>query len=565
MDNSRFTARLAAALLACAGLACEDTVTPGSPARPLSQIQVTYLCGNDFTIQNASPQSIIIRYLVLHTDEAGELLLPGGSEGSAGITRLTTLMQGSLHVSTTDGQTEAVENQALACPLDRLFQPQATVGQWTSPFPWPHVAVHLHLLPSGQVLSWGRQGAPQVYDPATTTFREVPSATNVFCAGHTFLSDGRLLVTGGHQGDRRGVRDANLFDHGTHSWFSVPQMSYARWYPTNTTLPNGEVLSLAGTNEEGEDVETPEVWNGSSWRRLTGARRALPYYPRTFVAPNGLVFYAGELAQSAYLDPSGAGTWTPLATSSYGRRDYGSAVMYAPGRVMIVGGSDPPDGEPTRTVELIDLNDPAPSWRYSKPMAHPRRHHNATLLPDGQILVTGGTRSAGFSDLTGAVHAAELWDPEREHWSLLAENQVSRGYHSTTLLLPDGRVLHAGSGDGPGVPRELSAELFSPPYLFRGDRPVIDESPETISYGQPFLISTSDAGQIIRVTLVRLSSVTHAFDQSQRFMELDFRRSVGGLTVTAPESNAAAPPGPYMLATLNSAGVPSVARIIKVE
>jgi hypothetical protein len=277
------------------------------------------------------------------------------------------------------------------------------------------------------------------------------------------------------------------------------------------------------------------------------------------------VFYAGELEESGYLDPSGNGRWIPVATSLYGRRDYGSAVMYAPGKVMILGGSDPPDGEPTRSVELIDLNDAAPSWRYTQQMSHARRHLNATLLLDGQILVTGGTRSAGFSDRSGAVHAAELWDPATEQWTQLAENQVSRVYHSTTLLLPDGRVQHAGSGDGPGVPRELTAELFSPPYLFRGVRPVIDDVPETISYGQPFPITTSDAGQVVRVTLLRLSSVTHAFDQSQRFVELAFRRTAGGLTVTAPAANVVAPPGPYLLAILNSAGIPSVAQILQLR
>jgi hypothetical protein len=251
-----------------------------------------------------------------------------------------------------------------------------------------------------------------------------------------------------------------------------------------------------------------------------------------------------------------------VATSNYGRRDYGSAVMYRPGKVMIVGGSNPPDGEPTRTAEVIDLNQPAPSWRYTEPMTYPRRQFNATLLPDGKVLVTGGTASAGFSELAGAVHAPELWDPATGKWSIMASNQVTRVYHSTTLLLPDGRILSTGSGDGPGLPRELNAEIFSPPYLFRGPRPVITGAPGEVGYGAAFYVPTPDAGRVARVTLVRLSSVTHAFDQNQRFSDLAFRKTAGGLTVAAPETRMGAPPGHYLLFILDGLDVPSSAKVI---
>jgi hypothetical protein len=280
------------------------------------------------------------------------------------------------------------------------------------------------------------------------------------------------------------------------------------------------------------------------------------------VAPNGLVFYAGELPQTAYLDPAGQGRWIPVAESRYGRRDYGSAVMYQPGKVMILGGSNPPDGLPTASAELIDLTVPNPTWQYTESMHHPRRHLNATLLPDGQVLVTGGTSSPGFSDPAGAVHTAELWNPTSRHWSELAANEVRRVYHSSTLLLPDGRVLHTGSGDGPGLPRQLNAELFSPPYLYHGPRPIIAESPDELGYSETFFIGTPDAPQVLRVTLVRLGSVTHAFDQSQLFAELDLRRTAGGITARTPESRIVAPPGPYLLTILNGAGVPSVSRVI---
>jgi galactose oxidase len=560
----RHRSSLLSLIIAAAG--CRDSSRTGPAESGPAQVSLTYLCGNNFDIRNETSAALTVSYTVVGTLEAGELLLPGGA-GAIRTTRLTTLHDGPVQLSYGDEQqVPAVANGRQPCAAPAWSdQGSATRGEWSAPFAWPVVAVHLHLLPNGKVLSWGRIGDPQIWDPVSGRFAAAPSSTMVFCSGHTFLPDGRLLVAGGHLDDQRGLPDVNIFDPILQTWQAAPRMQWARWYPTSTTLPDGELITLGGTDEHGAQVAVPEVWSGSSWRPLEGAARVLPYYPRTFVAPNGQVFYAGELAETGYLDPAGSGSWTVVATSNYGRRDYGSAVMYSPGRIMIVGGSDPPDGPPTNTAELIDLNQPDPVWRYTEPMAYARRQFNATLLADGEVLVSGGTSSPGFSDPAGAVHTAEVWDSQTEHWTSLASGRITRVYHSTTVLLPDGRVLHAGSGDGPGLPRELTAELFSPPYLFHGDRPVIADAPERLSYGQEFTVGTPDAGEIVQVNLIRLGSVTHAFDQSQRFLALNFRRSAGGLTVSTPSSGALAPPGPYMLAVLNGTGVPSVARIVSLQ
>ena len=130
--------------------------------------------------------------------------------------------------------------------------------------------------------------------------------------------------------------------------------------------------------------------------------------------------------------------------------------------------------------------------------------------------------------------------------------------------MPDGRILHTGSGDGPGLPRELNAEIFSPPYLFWGPRPSISGAPKAVAYGQQFFVATADAPRVVRATLVRLPAVTHGFDQNQRFLELDLQRAAGGLSLTAPVSGNLAPPGHYLLSILNGNGIPSVAWIIRI-
>ena len=553
------------AALLSSGFACDSSLTPDLPFDGTTPVAAAYVCGNDFDLQNRSPSALTVGYQVGGTSEQGELFLPPrSSESVPSMTRLTTLQSGTLQLFSDNQEVRSVTNAGIPCPPPAAnAEPQASQGEWSEKFEWPVVAVHLHLLPDGNVLSWGSLGDPQVWHPQTGAFTAAASASMVFCSGHAFLPDGRLMVAGGHITEQHGLPDANIFDPLSGAWTRMAPMSRGRWYPTVTTLADGQALALGGTDETSTPVETPEVWTGSAWRPLPGAAKLLPYYPRTFVAPNGLVFYAGELQQSAYLDTRDAGQWIGGAVSRYGRRDYGSAVMFSPGRVMIVGGSDPPDGVPTATAEVIDLSSDAAEWRYTQPMSQARRQFNTTLLPDGRVLATGGTSSAGFSDPSGAVREAEVWDPMTEAWSTLAASQVTRVYHSTALLLPDGRVLHSGSGDGAGLPRELNAEIFSPPYLFRGPRPSITTAPGSVSYAQRFPLATPEAPRVVRVTLVRIGSVTHGFDQNQRFIELSFQRSAGGLTVTAPANGNLAPPGDYLLFIVGSTGVPSVGKILR--
>jgi hypothetical protein len=253
--------------------------------------------------------------------------------------------------------------------------------------------------------------------------------------------------------------------------------------------------------------------------------------------------------------------------------------MYDSGKILVVGGGghtswptpDPKTATPTATAEIIDLDQTSPSWRSTGSMAHRRRHMNATVLPDGQVLATGGTQGGGFVNIDPglAVKAAEIWNPSTGQWRTLAANQIMRIYHSVSLLLPDGTVLHGSSGDAMAgttpVPPERNHEIFQPPYLFKGARPRISSAPSTVNYGETFSVATPNAAQITEVRWIRLGTVTHAFDAGQRANTLSFEINGGNVEVRAPVVPRQAPPGHYQLFILNRNGVPSAAKILRLR
>jgi galactose oxidase len=524
----------------------------------------------------------------------GTLTATTKANGSATFTDLGIAGTGPHTLRFTTGTVSATSSTVTLSALPS----EATTGKWDPPVPWDIVPLHLSLLPTAKLLGWGKfeldgsMGMPRVWDPTAgppTGARMVRADTMLFCSGHTLMADGRLMVSGGHKADDRGLDVTNIFDPVTESWVAgLPKMAKGRWYPTVTTLADGRVVTVAGRDTTSSVVLIPEVWENNHWVQLPGASLKLPYYPRQFVAPNGKLFYAGERIKARYLDvdavtANGRGRWSSLSGFNHlwlFNRDYGSAVMYDTGKILYAGGggdlsSSSPDAKasaPTPTVETIDLNVSGPHWSNTDPMHFPRRHLNATILPDGQVLVTGGTSAGGFNNLSGAVHAAEVWDPQTGHWSLLAGNTIDRAYHSVSLLLPDGTVLHGASGDAsvPGstqlYPRQPNHEIFRPPYLFKGVRPTISGlSKTTVTYGETFTLSTAYAAQITQVRWIRLGSVTHAFDAGQRANTLAFSRGTGLVRVTTPSTSRRAPPGYYLLFVLNRNRVPSLGKIVQVR
>ncbi|MGY1616849.1 galactose oxidase-like domain-containing protein [Geodermatophilus sp. SYSU D00691] len=521
--------------------------------------------------------------------------------------------QGNVSARTAD------ETVARDAPFAFTVADPAEKGRWGPVFGLPNVAVHANVLPDGRVLMWGRRDSPDddldvhectpfTWNPADGTATSTPqprtadgTKVNLFCSGHTFLSDGRLLVVGGHLADGDGLSQAALFDWRTGSWTPTTPMTtpsgerVRRWYPTATTLPSGAVLVLSGSyvdparppGRQVVVVDLLQVWENGTWRTIDKADGTpldfigLPLYPRMHVTSDGRVFMSGTNDRTLLLTTTRPGAWTEVGLRAAGNRDYCPAVLYDEDAVMYLGGgNDSGDHRPTAEAEVIDLAAAPAQWRRTAPMTSRRRQHNAVVLPDGTVLVTGGTRGGGgpndgFNDLRPGrpVRTAELWDPAAERWTELTAESVDRCYHATAVLLPDATVLSAGGGEyrpnnvDANDPQDshLDAQIFSPPYLFTGgQRPVITSTPESADYGETFVVGATTSNGISRVSLVRLPSVTHSFDQNQRICFVEFREEPGGVAVTAPAAPSGCPPGHYMLFLLDGAGVPSRARTVRI-
>ena len=344
-------------------------------------------------------------------------------------------------------------------------------------------------------------------------------------------------------------------------------MRYPRWYATATTLGDGKVLVTSGANRHSTDiVPIPELYSPqtNTWRELTAASRSIPYYSFVFQLPNGKVIRLGASEEPTPTETLDLDT-NQWATVDSRPLNGGSAASYAPGKFLKAGSASDGgfSGQSVTTAYTLDMNQPSPTWQPTDSMGFPRSFLNLTNLPDGTVLATGGGTDKSSQIDANGVLVPENWDPATGKWTKWAPMARPRLYHSGALLLPDGRIYVAGGGSDDGVTDQLTAQIYSPPYLFKGARPTISSAPATVRYGADTFVGTPDASSIRRVSLIRTGSVTHAFDQNARALSLDFTQSVGGIDVKMPANGNLAPPGYYMLFLVDDKGVPSVASFVR--
>lgn len=479
---------------------------------------------------------------------------------------------------------------APALPTGALPLDPATYGRWSDPIALPVQGEYAVLLPTGEILLFEVGSDAKLFDPRTGDIIPVPLDAHINCVGIALMDDGRVLVNGGHTGDAwHGTPASFLFDPWTRGWTQVASMNVGRYYPGLIQLSDGRMLTVSGNGPDGGDASIPEVFDGATWTLLPQAEQEMEFYPRMHVIPGGDVVSAGQDATAYRLDAQTL-TWSPLTTSEHGKRWGGTSTLLADMRsILVFGGGDlgvSSEGgltgifrddttrmtenvahgraPATTSAQILDTLDG--SWRDVSSLSFARRDGQSVLLPSGDVLAVGG--AYGVEPLPGWTEHAlspELYDGSADAWSVLAPANRQRGYHSSAILLPDGRVFVSGgdfeTGAGSLTGVSSSGEFFAPPYLFGGPRPTIVAAPAQVQLGAAFSLQV--AGDVDEVVLVRLGSMTHSLNTDQRIVTLPFvANGPGAIVARIPTDAGAAPPGWYMVFAM-SQGIPSEAAMVR--
>jgi galactose oxidase len=470
----------------------------------------------------------------------------------------------------------------------------ATVGRWTAPTALSLVPVAAANLPNGNVLMWsaydrlnfgGDNGRTYTltYNPNTGASSEVlvsNTGHDMFCPGISNLADGRIIVTGGSSSSK-----TSLYNPSTGAWSASSAMNLPRGYQASVSLSSGEIFTIGGSWSGGQGNKDAEVWSPSTgaWRRLLAvmddamvtADKAGIYradnHAWLFAASGGRVFHAGPSKQMNWFGTTGNGNSTSAGNRSAEDQMNGNAVMVGANKLLTLGGAIHYDGvEATKAAQVINIAANPVAVRQVAPMAYARAFHNSVVLPNGNVVVVGGQSfPAPFSD-DRAVLAAEMWDARTETFSTLAPMTEARTYHSVALLLPDGRVLSGGGGlCGGCATNHPNVQIFSPPYLFNTNgtaatRPVINSAPTVANAGTSITVTTNSTSSSF--ALVRLASATHSVNNEQRRVAVSFTTTgTNRYSLALPADRGVLVPGYYMLFAMNSAGVPSVSRSIRIQ
>jgi len=468
----------------------------------------------------------------------------------------------------------------------------ALIGQWSELIDWPLVPVSMASLPDGRLLTYSgserrswpvtEQAYSTTWDPASGLFDETLSiGHNLFCGALSMTADGKVFVNGGR--NKSNSPWTSTYDYESSSWVQIENMATGgRWYPTTLALGDGSIFTALGTST---NARNPEIWSeDEGWRVLNGIdfldmRQNLNgiggtnWWPLLTQAPNGSIYHFWDTVENHFITTAGNGNATATVvdtdSSSYAG---GVQTTYDEGKLLVAGRTQGAWGPARETAYTVDLNGSAPVLRTTGSMKYKRNSLNLVVLPTGEVVALGGNFPGGAFTDRGTVYTTEIWNPATGSWRESAQQSNPRNYHSTALLLADGRVISAGGGYHPSDANHpathADAQVFSPPYLFAADgqlanRPSVQPDFSEIGYGQTFGVSTS--GNIDYFSLIKLSAVTHSTNTDARFFKPQFSAAGNGRYAITMHSNSnVATPGYWMLFAVDNNGVPSEAEIIQI-
>ncbi|MET7269983.1 galactose oxidase-like domain-containing protein [Streptomyces flaveolus] len=485
-------------------------------------------------------------------------------------------------------------------------------GRWdVLPTENPVRSMHSVVLHNGKVLLIAGSGndpemfeagtfTSAVYDPATGEYRTIPTPKDMFCAGHVQLQDGRVLVMSGNAGypsadgtiGYQGFKDSYVFDPETETYTKTNDMNDGHWYPSATVLGNGDVISFGGLREDSTGSVTAERWSDAQqkWLPTWQVNQTWSYwglYPSMILMQDGRLFYSGSHVFGNNIPGTGSAIYDYDANTvtqvpglqDKDVRDQSASVLLPPAqdqKVLTIGGGNI-DSNPdaNRLTDIIDLKQPNPAYVAGPPLpqgtvdlgAGPvpqtgnqgKMYVSAVLLPDGKVLETGGA----LHNRANPVFESSIFDPATETFDPVAADPEARGYHSSSFLLPDGRVMSTGDNPGNGSWNH-DVSVYTPPYLLKGERPVITSVIDTEwTYGDTQRITVDRP--VTKAELIRPAAVTHSSDPNQRFVDLPLSVDGANVDLNVTSNPNLAPPGWYMLFAVDANGVPSVAEWVHLQ
>ncbi|KAI3750324.1 hypothetical protein L2E82_20958 [Cichorium intybus] len=464
---------------------------------------------------------------------------------------------------------------------------------------------HCRIDPKDPVLKHDCYAHSAVLDPATGLIRPLMILTDTWCSSGQFLPDGTLLQTGG---DRDGVKKIRKFSPCEETSFcdweelEEVELAHGRWYSTNQILPDGSVIIVGGRAATSVEFFPSKHGGGAvNFPFLAEAEDTQMdnLYPYVHLLPNGHLFVFANNRAVLY-DYTMNMVLKQYPKLEGGPRNYpsaGSSAMLAltgdhsVATIIVCGGAQfgafierSTDTPAHGSCGRIEATKPDAVWEMED-MTYGRIMGDMVMLPTGDVLIINGAQAGtqGFELASQPCLYPLLYRPDEPvglRFMTLNPSSVPRMYHSTANLLPDGRILIAGSNPhyfykfDAEFPTELRIEAFSPEYLLAEKaniRPTILELPEKINYGGSFDVVVTTELPVVGIIEVNIASApfaTHSFSQGQRLVKLAVSSAVPDavgsyrIACTAPPDGRVAPPGYYMVFAVNT-GVPSVAKWVK--
>ena len=444
-----------------------------------------------------------------------------------------------------------------------------TGGQWSylPPFPKGFNAPHMIVGKGGKVLLVAGSGLSSskfaagtfdtyLWNPSTGVQKKIATPVDLFCAGHVLMPDGRALIVGGttSYSPWKGGNFAYAFNFTTEAYEKLPSMAKGRWYPSVVTMSDGRQVIAAGYDENGIATKTNELYDPktNTMSTLPGLRQ-FPLYPRMHLAANGKIFNA----------VGNQGLWSPLTNAfqpvsgTASTKNNAVATCFVGDvrdqNLMTMGGGWPG----TNATRIVNLAQATPTYRAGPPLLAAKGYLGCVNMPDMTLFeANGGSENTIAAASTEAGMLANV----NSGWAPMTPLPTGehRLYHSMLALLDDGRVLSMTSNPRSGAPWSSSVLAFSPPYMFKGQRPTITLAPASVTYGGTYSVAaTAAAGSTVnRMVITTPPAPTHGMDNGQRALSIPI---VNG-KVTMPSQATVMPPGMYRIWSVDTLGRPSVAK-----